>query len=79
MTTYGLRENICKGCYWQGLNFQNIKTAHTTEKQKNKQPNTKMGRRLSRHFSKEYIRMIKRHMKRCSSPLIIKKCRPKLQ
>ena len=29
-TTYGLGENICKWCNWQGLNFQNIQIAHTT-------------------------------------------------
>ena len=38
-------ENICKQCDWQGLNFQNVQTAHTTEQQKNAQPNQKMGRR----------------------------------
>ena len=43
-TTYGLGENICKQCNWQGLNFQNILTAHTTQWQRNKQPNEKMGR-----------------------------------
>ena len=43
--TYGLWENICKWCDWQGLNFQNIQTAHTTQYQKNKQPNQKMGGR----------------------------------
>ena len=30
-TTYGLGENICKWCDWQGLNFQNTQTAHTTQ------------------------------------------------
>ena len=30
-TTYGLGENICKYCDWQGLNFQNIQIAHTTQ------------------------------------------------
>ena len=38
-------ENICKWCGQQGLNFQNIQIAHTTQYQ-NKQPNQKMGRRL---------------------------------
>ena len=45
-TTYGLGENICKWCYWKGLNFQNIQTAPTIQLQKTpKQPNQKMGRR----------------------------------
>ena len=29
-------ENICKQCDQQGLNFQNIQIAHTTQSQKNK-------------------------------------------
>ena len=35
-TSYGLGENICKWFNWQGLNFQNIQTAHTTQQEKNK-------------------------------------------
>jgi len=34
MITYRLGENICKGCDGQGLNFQNIQTAHTTQSKK---------------------------------------------
>ena len=30
-TTYGIGEYICKWCDKQGLNFQNIQTAHTTQ------------------------------------------------
>ena len=30
-TTYRLGENICKWCDQQGLNFQNVQTAHATE------------------------------------------------
>ena len=30
-TTYGLGENICKWCNEQGLNFQNLQTAHTAQ------------------------------------------------
>ena len=44
-TTYALGENICKWCDWQGLNFQNIQIAHTTQKQQQKKLNRKMGRR----------------------------------
>ena len=38
-------KNICKWWEWQGLNLQNIQTAHTTQQHKNKQPAGKMGRR----------------------------------
>ena len=30
-TTYGLGENTCKWCSQQGLNLQNIQTAHITQ------------------------------------------------
>ena len=40
-------ENICKQSNWQGINFQNIQTAHAAQylKKKNKQPYQIMGRR----------------------------------
>ena len=49
-TTYGVGENICKQ---QGLNFQNIQSAHTTQQQQKSKNPTKKWAELNRHFSKE--------------------------
>jgi len=69
--TYRLRENICKWCDQHGFNFQDIETAHTTQQLKNN-PDGKWAENLNRCFFKDDTQMTNRHMKRCSTLLIIR-------
>ena len=70
-TTYGLGENISKWCN-QGLNFQNIQTAHAAQyPKKGKQSSKKMSRRPKQTFLQRRHTDANRHMKRYSTSLII--------
>ena len=59
-------------CVWQGLNFQSIQTAQTTQYQKQTTQFKKWTENLNRHFSREDIPMSNSHLKRCSTLLIIR-------
>ena len=76
-----MEEDLCQRCDKQGINFQNIQTAYTSQHQKKtKQPNRKTGRRPKQIFLQRiHTYGQQTYEKMLNIKLLLEKCKSKPQ
>ena len=69
-----MEKNVCKLPVWQRANIQNLqRTIADLQGKQTNEPIQKWAKDMNRYFSKEDIHVAKKHMKECSSSLVIRK------